>query len=384
MDSLTAKNVLIVTNKYLPYSETFIKHHIEGLKGFQPFVLASEALVDGIEVKCDNEFIIKNVAFGSFLDLIYKFGIVPTSILSFLKGNNIKLIHSHFGQNGYASIGLAKKSKLPHVTTFHGLDITLNSVNAKQHGRLLQRFHRDFGKLQRRGDLFIAVSDFIRRKLIEKGFPDDKIVTNYIGIDTNYFKPPENKYKREPIILCVARHVEYKGIYYLIQAMEKINAIYPHWKLVLVGDGVLTASLQSLALEKAINVEFAGRLNSSQVKDKLSTASIYCQPSIRLENGHEEALALTIVEAQAMGLPAVVFNTGGMPEAIKPNQSGYVVEEKNVNDLANKILILIENKSIWNEFSKAAVVHANTHHCFIKQMEKLEKLYMNLIARACL
>jgi glycosyltransferase involved in cell wall biosynthesis len=381
MTESQTRNILVTTNKLLPYSETFIKNHVEGLHGFQSMILASELLSHGIQVKCNSIVIIKDLTFGSVQDVLYKMGFILPSMISFLKSHDFKLIHSHFGQNGHASVELASRLKIPHVTTFHGLDITLNSVSPKHHGRLLKRFHDNFEKLQTRGDLFIAVSNFIRDKLIEKGFSKDKIVTNYIGIDTKYFKPPANDSKREKVIICVARHVEYKGICYLIDAMAKINAIYPEWKLLLIGDGILTESLKLRAMNSNINVEFAGRLAPSQIRQELSTAKIYCQPSIRLENGHEEALALTIVEAQAMGLPAVVFNTGGMPEAINPNKSGFVVEEKNVAELADRILILIENDNVWNEFSKAAVIYANTNHCFFEQIVKLENLYNDLIGR---
>ena len=70
-----------------------------------------------------------------------------------------------------------------------------------------------------------------------------------------------------------------------------------------------------------------------------------------------------------------------MPEAIIPDKSGFVVEEKSINGLADKILSLIENKHQWNLFSQEAIRHANENHCFDKQIEKLETIYKNLIEK---
>lgn len=373
--------IAINTNKYLPYSETFIKNHIEGLEHFEPIVFASEKLEVGLKPECQAEFMIKDLKFGRLKDALYKLGVKIPSLVSYLKDKEVKLMHSHFGQNGYASIKLAKEIGVPHITTFHGVDISIDQVDASKHGRLLKKFHEDLITLQEGGDIFIAVSDFIKGKLIERGFKENKIVTNYLGVDTKYFSCDLERSERHDTIICVARHIECKGIEYLISAMSLINQYHPQWRLILVGDGERTEYFKEMVKELDINVEFKGRLSVESVKNELAKSKIYCQPSVKLSNGQEEALALTIVEAQAMGVPAVVFNSGGMPEAIVPGVSGFVVEEKDIKGLANKILSLIEDEQKWNEFSQAAIGHANEHHCFEKQIHKLEIIYKNLIEK---
>tara|TARA_R100001244_G_scaffold15162_1_gene16671 strand:+ start:97344 stop:98399 length:1056 start_codon:yes stop_codon:yes gene_type:complete len=348
------------------------------VKSFTPYVLASETVKYGLEVQQLENLIIKNLSYGTLKDKIFKLGFIPSELKRFLLNSQIGLVHSHFGQNGFASLKLAKFLDVPHVTTFHGLDITLDNVNKNQHGILLHKMHKNMGLLQENGNLFIAVSDFIKHKLIHKGFPENKIITNYIGIDTDYFSV-KNGTVRENNIICVARHVTYKGINYLISAMEIINKHYPDWKLILIGDGPISNELKMQAKRASINVIFKGRLNSEEVKNELEKAKIYCQPSTKLENGHEEALALTIVEAQAMHLPAVVFDSGGMPEAIIPNKSGLVAAADDCEDLAAKIQSLISDFHLWNEFSQNARENAVKNHCFDKQIHKLEIIYKNLV-----
>jgi colanic acid/amylovoran biosynthesis glycosyltransferase len=102
---------------------------------------------------------------------------------------------------------------------------------------------------------------------------------------------------RQKKVVCFARHLEYKGHKYLIEAMVKVNSILPVAYLVIVGSGPLTESLKLTAAQLKINCTFSGRLTAEEIQTELETAKVYCQPSITIDNGHEESPALTIVEA---------------------------------------------------------------------------------------
>jgi colanic acid/amylovoran biosynthesis glycosyltransferase len=187
------------------------------------------------------------------------------------------------------------------------------------------------------------VSEFVREQLITLGFDRDSTITNYLGIDVAKFRA-RSGVKRQRKIVCIARHVKYKGHKYLIEAMAKVNAIFPKVKLVIVGTVPLTESLKQAASQLQINCMFTVRLTSDEVQTELETAMVYCQPSIAMDNRHEEALALNIVEAQSMGVSAVVFNSGGMSEALIENESGHVVEQRYTSELAVKIVDLFTDK----------------------------------------
>jgi len=372
------QKIAIHTNKLLPYSETFIKNHIEGLTTFESIVIGSEEERDGLTLNVKEKFIIKSQKFGKILDVMHKIGIKVPSLCDFLIKNNAKLIHSHFGQNGYSSVGTAKALAIPHVTTFHGFDISIDELDLRTIGISHYLFRKNIKKLQKNGDLFIAVSNFIKRKLLEKGFDEKKVITNYLGVDTQKFNSKPSVL-REKTVICIARHVPYKGHKYLISAFKKVNQFDSTICLKIVGTGPETERLRLLAEKAAINIVFTGRLTVEEVKLELNKAKVYCQPSVRLSNGHEEALALTIVEAQAMGVPAIVFNSGGMPEAIVNNKSGFVVEEKNIEQLAQKIITLFSDDELWSDFSQHARIQVELRHDIVKQTEKLEGLYDQLI-----
>ena len=337
--------------------------------------------MDGLTVECEDVVIIKDRLLGNLQDKLFKLGITPYSITKEIAALRPSLLHSHFGQNGFASLPLTKRLKIPHITTFHGFDITVKDISVDNVGMLHNRFRKNISIMQESGTLFIAVSNFIKQKLLSLGFEEKKIVTHYLGIDLDKFKPPLSVTKQEKIV-CIARHVEYKGHQYLIDAMQKVNAKFPNAELVIVGNGPLTIELKKRADSLKINCRFTGRLTQEEVRKELETSKVYCQPSVKLENGHEEALALTIVEAQAMGIPAVVFESGGMPEAIVNGKSGYVVPEKDVEALADKISLLLGDSEKWGTFSKEAVIQVTTRHNIKKQQNLLEDLY-NLVLSKC-
>lgn len=372
------KSVIVHTNQVLPYSETFIQQHVLALENYNSLLLGSYKVDNGLPLETINTHIINQGLWGKVEDALFKYGIVTPFLKRRLAGFKPDILHSHFGQNGFASLNVARALSIPHVTTFHGADITISDVSINKDGRLHYRFRQNISQLIKYGDAFVAVSKFIENKLYENGFPKEKVHQLYLGIKLDNFIP-DLSLKRDKKVICVARLVPYKGQQYLIDAMKLVQQQCPEMQLVLVGDGPEMKALQLRAAEKQVNVDFKGRLSSVEVKQELNSSWLYCQPSVRLDNGHEEALALTIVEAQAMGLPAIVFDSGGMQEAIVEGESGFVVGQKNVKELADRILSLSKDESLWAKFSSNAIKQVHERHCIKKQTAKLESLYSSLI-----
>lgn len=377
---MSKTTIIIHTNKLLPYSETFIKTHIEMLHNYNVHVLASEILTDGLKVKVLGKTILNSGKFGWVRDCLFKLGMLTPQLRQELKATNAQLVHSHFGQNGFSSLPVAQLLDIPHITTFHGFDITVDDFSVSNVGRLHNRFRKNIKDLQLGGTKFLAVSEFIKNKLIALGFENDKIETHYLGIDVDQFSR-KNQIRQNFRVICVGRHIECKGHTYLLEAMQIVQRALPETELVIIGDGPMREALESYAQTLKVNCRFVGKISSADVRNELEEASIYCQPSIRLPNGQEEALALTILEAQAMNIPAIVFNTGGMPEAIVDGKSGFVVEEKNVRSLAEKIMFLLENKETWKSFSDYAKDQVAERHNIHKQTIKLQNIYADCLKK---
>jgi colanic acid/amylovoran biosynthesis glycosyltransferase len=289
------------------------------------------------------------------------------------------LIHAHFCEEGLIIYKLARFMRIPLIVTVHGHEVTLPDEIFVQ--EYVTKYRKN---LFENCDLFIAVSNFIVKKMIEKGYPKQKLVQHYTGIDTAYFSS-DKKVVREPIVLFVGRIEDIKGLEYLIYAMSNVQIALPEIELLVIGDGELRKGLEKLAKEKLKKFRFIGFQSQEIVKYYLNKATVFSAPSIEMDNGFTEALGTVFIEASAMGTPTVSFNNGGISEVIIHNQSGFLATNKNVDELAGYITDLFINKVKWNEFSEYGIARAQKYFDINKQNMILENIYNtvtnNILAR---
>jgi glycosyltransferase involved in cell wall biosynthesis len=98
-------------------------------------------------------------------------------------------------------------------------------------------------------------------------------------------------------------------------------------------------------------VIFLGAKDHEDVQKEMSHADIFVLTSITSSNGDQEGLPVGLIEAQAMGLPAVSSKHAGIPELVSHKESGYLAEEKNVDQIARYLSTLISNDKLRAEFS---------------------------------
>lgn len=163
-----------------------------------------------------------------------------------------------------------------------------------------------------------------------------------------------SKYRKEnyfhqngkTVILFVGRLAEKKGVTYLIQAMNNVDA-----KLVIVGSGPLENQLHMQAKTLGDKIEFLGSKTHEQLKEIYASADIFVAPSITAKDGDQEGFGLVILEAMASGLPVVASNSGGIVDIISNNKNGFLVEEKDVNALSNILQRLSKDEKLREEYS---------------------------------
>ncbi len=295
--------------------------------------------------------------------------------------SNLSLIHAHFGPNGVYAMALAEKLKIPFLVTFHGYDITLTRKAIWRTGKLLYYqliFHEQ--ELQRKASAFIAVSNFIRNKLVEQGYPQEKIIQHYIGVDTAKFCPSSQKADRR-YILCVGRHTEKKGINTLLRAFARIAVKHPDVVLLQVGRGELTAELEKLTKQLGIDsrVHFLGAQPHETVLQLMQQAEIFALPSQIAKSGECEGLPIVILEASACGVPVVSTYHSGIPEAVIDSETGLLVSEKDDRSLAEKLDILLSDRTLGKKMGQQGRELINQKFDIGKQTAKLEEIYDSLM-----
>jgi colanic acid/amylovoran biosynthesis glycosyltransferase len=306
------------------------------------------------------------------LRLFYK--IIPYVQQSLFKYD---IIQCHFGDNGNRAVFLKDvgviKGKI--FTTFHGYDIS-HSINS--------RGIDFYDNLFKNGDLFLPISEKWKDELIKLGCEEKKIVVHKMGVDLAkfVFSPQHIGERREVKILTISRLVEKKGVEYGIRAVAKVLEGYPQVQYKIIGDGPLRGHLQSLISSLGIeqNVHLLGWEQQDDLIGMLQDSDILLAPSVTSENGDQEGIPVVLMEAMAIGIPVVSTQHSGIPELIENGTSGFLVPERDVVELYNTLMYIIDHPEIFLKIQKHARNHVETHHDINKLNDRLVGIYQKLLS----
>jgi colanic acid/amylovoran biosynthesis glycosyltransferase len=243
------------------------------------------------------------------------------------------------------------KSKI--IVTFHGHDAHFLS-----NGEQLKTLINNFSKWV----FCITVnSQFLKNKLIEKGFQEEYIKVIPIGIDTGFFDDVSTKnYDRDPFkIITVGRLIELKGQSFGINVVKLLVDKGYNIEYTLVGDGNKLDYLKNLVVELNLekSVYFCGLRNQIEIKELLIQNHLFLMTSTKDKFNRCEAFGVVSLEAQAMGLPVVGFKSGGFPETLIEDKTGITVKDKDIDALADVIIGLIKDNGKTIAMSNAGRKH---------------------------
>ena len=264
------------------------------------------------------------------------------------------VIHAHWPfPHAYIALGAAKLFKIPLALNFHGAELLL--IRKKKWVKPLLKFA--IGQAQ----AVFANSSFTASKIkalrnvdvewspygttLEEKGERDVILSEAKDPVAVTPHPVNGKFK----ILFVGRHIERKGITYLIEAAKYLPA--DKFEIRIVGVGDLTEQLkqQAAATQNVILSEcegsshgnqpagiiFTGKLSPEALANEYKTANVFVLPAIVDSKGDTEGLGVVLIEAMELGLPIVASNVGGIPDVVVDGKSGILVQEKNPVALAD-------------------------------------------------
>ena len=261
------------------------------------------------------------------------------------------VIHCHFGPNGMRGLLLKKLGLLEGalITTFHGYDVTRYPKVEGKHV---------YDQLFDQCTIFTGGTNYLLDKVVDLGCPQSKCVKIPMGIDTSKFSRTKSLRgnKDTTILLTVARLTEKKGIKYGIRAFAQVKKQIPalNVEYLIVGSGVLREQLERLADELGVTdqIRFLGSQSHEKVRVLFEKADIFMLPSVTASNGDQEGQGLVIQEAQAMQLPVVSTLHNGIPEGVLPDESAFLVPERDVDALADRLLRLIQHPDMRQEMGR--------------------------------
>ena len=362
--------VLLFRSELLPLSETFIAAQAAALTRYEPWFAGLKRIPGGIAL--DKEQVIAVSKGDALWDKIVRRaylrnGFAP-AFLNRIEALRPDLIHAHFATDACAALPIQQRVWTPLVVTLHGYDVNSDDAALAQLG-VGRAYLRHRRTLRARAQLFLCVSEFIRRRAIEQGFPEQKLWVHPIGIDVDYFRPPASR-PAQPIVLFVGRLTQVKGCTHLIRAMERVQSQMPEAQLVVAGDGPLRKQLEAEAAATLRRCIFTGAVTAEGVREWMEQAAVVAVPS-----DAREGFCLVACEAQAMQVPVVGFAGPGLSECVANGESGLLVPQRDAGALADAILTLLRSPSLAGEMGAAGRERVEWRFNLRRQTALLELKY---------
>jgi len=328
-------------------SETFIKRHIESLCSGKTVVLAYKMHPPGRttwNVDCP-VYLIKGPGnpFTKGIRLMRrKMGsdaaeyLDVEGIKKFLIEQEVELLWGHFINVSWPFIRIA--DELGIRLFVHALGLDLSSVFRNP---VWRRRYADY----KHAAGVIVLNKMMKTRLLSVGVPEEKIHIIPCGVDVpeKMIKHPSGETVR---CLAVGRMVGKKAPIKLLESFHLAVQLNKNLFLDYVGDGPLYKNAQDYVKSNGLQnyVTLHGSQPHQKVIDLLQRADLFLQHSIvDPKTGDEEGMPVVILEAMGFGLPVVSTKHAGISEAVLDGETGYVVEEGDIEGMAQRILELAED-----------------------------------------
>ena len=259
------------------------------------------------------------------------------------------LVNAHWlYPDGIIGARLARMLGIPAVLSGRGCDVNEFLLQAGR-GPMIR------GALSEARAITV-VSEELAGVLRHEGLPPERITVIPNGVDTSRFSVGDAAEARRelglepgPLVVCVSRLSEEKGVRFLVEALPKLVAAWPECRVAVVGDGAERQALERLAesLGVAARLRFVGAVPHNQVPRWLCAATVVCMPSLR--EGHPNAA----MEALSCGRPLVASAVGALQRMVTP-EVGMLVPPGDAPALAGALVQALEHD--WHAERIAAKV----------------------------
>ncbi|TXG38858.1 glycosyltransferase [Seonamhaeicola maritimus] len=303
-----------------------------GTKAFFPLLKSSRYLTSGNMERVNQQF----------SKVYYKY---------YFNVRHFDVVHVHFADNAVHLLEQLKRFKGKVIVTFHGYDAHNYSADY-------------FMGLQNLSHIIYTVNtNYTKQKVIKLGFPNELIDVLPVGLDTSFFKPVDNHKKDSFNILFVGRLIHLKAPLLSIKIVEQLIGITDKriiFNIIGVGDCFLQCKKYIEQNNLAKYIHLLGSKSQVEVKKLMNTADVFLFPGIVDDSGRCEGQGLVIQEAQAMQIPVIISDVGGMKEGVLDGETGFVIHEGDIDGFVKKILFLFENP-------EKIIQMGNRGRAFVKQ-----------------
>jgi glycosyltransferase involved in cell wall biosynthesis len=274
---------------------------------------------------------------------------------SYLRREDVSVVLAEFGHTGAKLQDACAVADIPLVVHFHGYDAYSTAI--------LEKYGASYRRMFSTCAAVVAVSEDMKRQLLRLGVPAEKLVLNSYGVDCERFAGARPG-SAPPAFVAVGRFVEKKGPHLTLLAFRKVLQSCPEARLRMVGDGPLLAVCRDIVkgADLAGSVELPGALSHAEVAECLRSARAFVQHSVRSSTGDSEGTPVAVLEACAAGLPVVATRHAGITEAVIDGTTGFLVEERAVDSMAERMIELARAPRLADRLGRAGREHMRAHY----------------------
>ncbi|MCY7842435.1 N-acetyl-alpha-D-glucosaminyl L-malate synthase BshA [Bacillus spizizenii] len=299
---------------------------------------------------------------------------LASKIAEVAERENLDIIHAHYALPHAICAYLAKqmlKRNIGIVTTLHGTDITVLGYDPSL--KDLIRFAIDAS------DRVTAVSSALAAETYDLFKPEKKIETIYNFIDERvYLKKNTAAIKEkhgilpdDKVVIHVSNFRKVKRVQDVIRVFRNI-AGKTKAKLLLVGDGPEKSTACELVRKYGLEDQVLMLGNQDRVEE------LYSISDLKLLLSEKESFGLVLLEAMACGVPCIGTNIGGIPEVIKNNVSGFLVDVSDVAAATDRAMSILEDEQLSKRFTEAAMEILKNEFSSQKIVSQYEQIYADL------
>ena len=313
---------------------------------------------------------LKTVIFDSKGQVDFK---TVSYIKKFLKENSIDILHTHNYKSDIMGFLSTRFTQVKWVATNHVWHST---------DRKLRFYEATDAFVLKFAAMIFTVSQEIKEDLLRKGFKDNNIHVIHNGIAINQFKQKSTRKQlrdswhvsdSELLLVIVSRLAPEKGHEILFTALSQIISQHPYIKCLAVGDGSLRKNLET----SVKNLNLSNHVIFTGIRKDMP--DVYSACDIIINSSSIEGLPMTILEAMASNLPVIATRVGGIPQVIKNEKNGILLEHGNADTLARAIISLAKDASKRQLLAQQAYRDVCENFSDLRMAENYKNFYRQLL-----
>jgi len=294
------------------------------------------------------------------------------------------VLHSHFGDTGWADVGAARAAGLGHVVTFYGLDVIYFPAADP-------RWRHRYGELFAAVDRVLCEGPHMARCIVDLGCPEDKVRVHHLGVDLGKIPfAPRAWTPGQPLrVLLCGSFREKKGFPYALEALARIKDEVP-LEITLIGDehGDERTRAEKRRIMETIargglkeRTRLLGYQPYETVMAEASRHHVFASPSVTAADGDTEGGApVTLIEMSASGMVLLSTTHCDIPGVVIDGVTGLLAPERDIDALVGHLRWIVAHPERWRGLQVAGRKHMEAEFDARVQGERLSAVYREITA----